>query len=125
VAHIIEEWLAERRLEPWRSWALTARCCAAAVATMANRYRLLAAVTHYLRLTLDQVAIEEKSNGIPAEVRSAVFLAIAYTTIHEQVPWCATSSRLLTEASRRIITGVVGSRKSKRTERTQRLLPIR
>jgi hypothetical protein len=66
VARIIGEWLAEQELGALAQLAVDGKVLRGSGRHDGKPLQLLSAVTHHLRLTLDQVAIEEKSNEIPA-----------------------------------------------------------
>jgi hypothetical protein len=66
VAHIIGEWLGEQELGALAQLAVDGKVLRGSGRHDGKPLQLLSAVTHHLRLTLDQVAIEEKSNEIPA-----------------------------------------------------------
>lgn len=66
VAHIIGEWLAQQEMGALAQLAIDGKVLRGSGRHDGKPLQLLSAVTHHLRLTLDQVAIEEKSNEIPA-----------------------------------------------------------
>lgn len=66
VAHIIGKWLAEQEIGALAQLAVDGKVLRGSGRHDGKPLQLLSAVTHHLRLTLDQVAIEEKSNEIPA-----------------------------------------------------------
>jgi hypothetical protein len=66
VAHIIGEWLAQQEVGSLARLAVDGKVLRGSGRHDGKPLQLLSAVTHHLRLTLDQVAIEEKSNEIPA-----------------------------------------------------------
>jgi hypothetical protein len=66
VAHIIGEWLADQEIGALAQLAVDGKVLRGSGRHDGKPLQLLSAVTHHLRLTLDQVAIEEKSNEIPA-----------------------------------------------------------
>jgi hypothetical protein len=66
VARIIGEWLAEQEIGALAQLAVDGKVLRGSGRHDGKPLQLLSAVTHHLRLTLDQVAIEEKSNEIPA-----------------------------------------------------------
>jgi hypothetical protein len=66
VAAIIGTWLAEQEMGALTQLAVDGKVLRGSGRHDGKALQLLSAVTHHLRLTLDQVAIEEKSNEIPA-----------------------------------------------------------
>ncbi len=66
VARIIGQWLLEQEIGAVAQLAVDGKVLRGSGRHDGKPLQLLSAVTHYLRLTLDQVAIEEKSNEIPA-----------------------------------------------------------
>ena len=66
VAHIIGAWLAQQEVGSLARLAVDGKVLRGSGRHDGKPLQLLSAVTHHLRLTLDQVAIEEKSNEIPA-----------------------------------------------------------
>lgn len=66
VARIIGEWLRQQELGALAQLAIDGKVLRGSGRHDGKPLQLLSAVTHHLRLTLDQVAIEEKSNEIPA-----------------------------------------------------------
>jgi hypothetical protein len=66
VARIIGQWLQEQEVGALTQLALDGKVLRGSGRHDGKPLQLLSAVTHHLRLTLDQVAIEEKSNEIPA-----------------------------------------------------------
>jgi hypothetical protein len=66
LAHLIGEWLAEQEIGALAQLAVDGKVLRGSGRHDGKPLQLLSAVTHQLRLTLDQVAIEEKSNEIPA-----------------------------------------------------------
>ncbi len=66
VARIIGQWLAQQELGALAQLAVDGKVLRGSGRHDGKPLQLLSAVTHRLRLTLDQVAIEEKSNEIPA-----------------------------------------------------------
>jgi len=66
VAGIIGEWLAQQEIGALTQLAVDGKVLRGSGRHDGKPLQLLSAVTHHLRLTLDQVAIEEKSNEIPA-----------------------------------------------------------
>jgi hypothetical protein len=66
VARIIGEWLAQQEIGALAQLAVDGKVLRGSGRHDGKPLQLLSAVTHHLRLTLDQVAIEEKSNEIPA-----------------------------------------------------------
>ena len=66
VASIIGQWLAEQEIGALAQLAVDGKVLRGSGRHDGKPLQLLSAVTHHLRLTLDQVAIEEKSNEIPA-----------------------------------------------------------
>jgi len=66
VAHVIGEWLQEQEIGAVAQLAIDGKVLRGSGRHDGKPLQLLSAVTHHLRLTLDQVAIEEKSNEIPA-----------------------------------------------------------
>lgn len=66
VASIIGTWLAEQEIGALAQLAVDGKVLRGSGRHDGKPLQLLSAVTHHLRLTLDQIAIEEKSNEIPA-----------------------------------------------------------
>lgn len=66
VARLIGQWLAEQEVGALAQLAVDGKVLRGSGRHDGKPLQLLSAVTHHLRLTLDQVAIEEKSNEIPA-----------------------------------------------------------
>ena len=66
VAGIIGRWLAQQEVGALAQLAVDGKVLRGSGRHDGKPLQLLSAVTHHLRLTLDQVAIEEKSNEIPA-----------------------------------------------------------
>ena len=66
VASIIGRWLAEQEIGALAQLAVDGKVLRGSGRHDGKPLQLLSAVTHHLRLTLDQVAIEEKSNEIPS-----------------------------------------------------------
>jgi hypothetical protein len=66
VAHIIGEWLAQQEVGSLGQLAVDGKVLRGSGRHDGKPLQLLSAVTHHLRLTLDQIAIAEKSNEIPA-----------------------------------------------------------
>jgi hypothetical protein len=66
IAHIIGEWLGQQEMGALAQLAVDGKVLRGSGRHDGKPLQLLSAVTHHLRLTLDQVAIEEKSNEIPA-----------------------------------------------------------
>ena len=66
VAHLIGQWLIEQEMGALAQLAVDGKVLRGSGRHDGKPLQLLSAVTHHLRLTLDQVAIEEKSNEIPA-----------------------------------------------------------
>ena len=66
LAHLIGQWLAEQEVSALAQLAVDGKVLRGSGRHDGKPLQLLSAVTHHLRLTLDQVAIEEKSNEIPA-----------------------------------------------------------
>jgi hypothetical protein len=66
LASIIGGWLAEQEIGALAQLAVDGKVLRGSGRHDGKPLQLLSAVTHQLRLTLDQVAIEEKSNEIPA-----------------------------------------------------------
>ena len=66
VARIIGEWLAHQEIGALAQLAIDGKVLRGSGRHDGKPLQLLSAVTHRLRLTLDQVAIEAKSNEIPA-----------------------------------------------------------
>jgi hypothetical protein len=66
VAHIIGQWLAQQEVGSLARLAVDGKVLRGSGRHDGKPLQLLSAVTHHLRLTLDQVAIEQKSNEIPA-----------------------------------------------------------
>ena len=66
VARLVGEWLAQQEIGALTQLAVDGKVLRGSGRHDGKPLQLLSAVTHHLRLTLDQVAIEEKSNEIPA-----------------------------------------------------------
>jgi hypothetical protein len=66
LATIIGQWLAQQEIGALTQLAVDGKVLRGSGRHDGKPLQLLSAVTHHLRLTLDQVAIEEKSNEIPA-----------------------------------------------------------
>lgn len=66
VASIVGGWLAEQEIGALAQLAVDGKVLRGSGRHDGKPLHLLSAVTHHLRLTLDQIAIEEKSNEIPA-----------------------------------------------------------
>lgn len=66
VASLIGRWLAEQEIGALARLAVDGKVLRGSGRHDGKPLQLLSAVTHHLRLTLDQVAIAEKSNEIPA-----------------------------------------------------------
>lgn len=66
LASLIGEWLAQQEIGALAQLAVDGKVLRGSGRHDGKPLQLLSAVTHQLRLTLDQVAIEEKSNEIPA-----------------------------------------------------------
>ena len=66
VATIIGQWLAQQEMGALAQLAVDGKVLRGSGRHDGKPLQLLSAVTHHLRLTLDQVAIEQKSNEIPA-----------------------------------------------------------
>jgi hypothetical protein len=66
VASLIGRWLAQQEIGTLAQLAIDGKVLRGSGRHDGKPLQLLSAVTHHLRLTLDQVAIEEKSNEIPA-----------------------------------------------------------
>lgn len=66
VARMIGEWLGQQEIGTLAQLAVDGKVLRGSGRHDGKPLQLLSAVTHHLRLTLDQVAIEEKSNEIPA-----------------------------------------------------------
>lgn len=66
VASLIGGWLAEQEIGALAQLAIDGKVLRGSGRHDGKPLQLLSAVTHHLRLTLDQVAVEEKSNEIPA-----------------------------------------------------------
>lgn len=66
VSRIIGSWLAEQEIGALAQLAVDGKVLRGSGRHDGKALQLLSAVTHHLRLTLDQIAIEEKSNEIPA-----------------------------------------------------------
>jgi Domain of unknown function (DUF4338)/DDE_Tnp_1-associated/Transposase DDE domain len=66
IARIIGQWLAQQEIGSLAQLAVDGKVLRGSGRHDGKPLQLLSAVTHHLRLTLDQVAIEEKSNEIPA-----------------------------------------------------------
>ena len=65
-ASLIGQWLGEQEIGALAQLAVDGKVLRGSGRHDGKPLQLLSAVTHHLRLTLDQVAIEEKSNAIPA-----------------------------------------------------------
>jgi hypothetical protein len=65
-SHLIGDWLAEQEIGSVAQLAVDGKVLRGSGRHDGKPLQLLSAVTHHLRLTLDQIAIEEKSNEIPA-----------------------------------------------------------
>lgn len=66
VARIIGQWLGQQEVGALAQLAVDGKVLRGSGRHDGKALQLLSAVTHHLRLTLDQVAIEDKSNEIPA-----------------------------------------------------------
>jgi hypothetical protein len=66
VATIVGRWLAEQEMGAVARLAVEGKVLRGSGRHDGKALQLLSAVTHHLRLTLDQIPIEEKSNEIPA-----------------------------------------------------------
>jgi len=66
MAGIIGHWLAEQEIGALAQLAVDGKVLRGSGRHDGKPLQLLSAVTHHLRLTLDQIAIEQKSNEIPA-----------------------------------------------------------
>jgi len=66
IASIVGQWLAQQEIGALAQLAVDGKVLRGSGRHDGKPLQLLSAVTHHLRLTLDQVAIEEKSNEIPA-----------------------------------------------------------
>jgi hypothetical protein len=66
VADIVGRWLAQQEIGALVQLAVDGKVLRGSGRHDGKPVQLLSAVTHHLRLTLDQIAIEEKSNEIPA-----------------------------------------------------------
>ena len=66
VATIVGSWLAEQEIGALARLAVDGKVLRGSGRHDGKPLQLLSAVTHHLRLTLDQIPIEEKSNEIPA-----------------------------------------------------------
>lgn len=66
IASIIGQWLAQQEIGALAQLAVDGKVLRGSGRHDGKPLQLLSAVTHRLRLTLDQVAIEEKTNEIPA-----------------------------------------------------------
>lgn len=66
MARIIGRWLAQQEIGALAQLAVDGKVLRGSGRHDGKPLQLLSAVTHHLRLTLDQVAIEKKSNEIPA-----------------------------------------------------------
>ena len=66
VASIVGQWLAQQEMGALAQLAVDGKVLRGSGRHDGKPLQLLSAVTHHLRLTLDQVAIEQKSNEIPA-----------------------------------------------------------
>jgi hypothetical protein len=65
VAGIIGRWLGQQEIGALAQLAVDGKVLRGSGRHDGKPVQLLSAVTHHLRLTLDQIAIEEKSNEIP------------------------------------------------------------
>ena len=66
LARLIGQWLAQQEVGAVARLAVDGKVLRGSGRHDGKPLQLLSAVTHHLRLTLDQIAIEEKSNEIPA-----------------------------------------------------------
>lgn len=66
IARLIGQWLAQQEIGALARLAVDGKVLRGSGRHDGKPLQLLSAVTHHLRLALDQVAIEEKSNEIPA-----------------------------------------------------------
>jgi hypothetical protein len=66
IASLLGRWLAQQEVGALAQLAVDGKVLRGSGRHDGKPLQLLSAVTHHLRLTLDQVAIEEKSNEIPA-----------------------------------------------------------
>ena len=66
LASIVGQWLAPQAIGALKQLAVDGKVLRGSGRHDGKPLQLLSAVTHHLRLTLDQIAIEEKSNEIPA-----------------------------------------------------------
>lgn len=66
IARLIGQWLARQEIGALAQLAVDGKVLRGSGRHDGRPLQLLSAVTHHLRLTLDQVAIEEKTNEIPA-----------------------------------------------------------
>ena len=66
VSRIVGQWLAQQQIGALTQLAVDGKVLRGSGRHDGKPLQLLSAVTHHLRLTLDQVAIEQKSNEIPA-----------------------------------------------------------
>jgi len=66
IASLIGQWLAQQEIGALAQLAVDGKVLRGSGRHDGKPLQLLSAVTHHLRLTLDQVAIEEKTNEIPA-----------------------------------------------------------
>jgi len=66
VAQIIGQWLAQQEMGALAQLAVDGKVLRGSGRHDGKPLQLLSAVTHHLRLSLDQIAIEQKSNEIPA-----------------------------------------------------------
>ena len=66
LANLVGQWLREQEVGAIAQLAVDGKVLRGSGRHDGKPLQLLSAVTHHLRLTLDQVAIEEKSNEIPA-----------------------------------------------------------
>jgi hypothetical protein len=66
IARIIGQWLAQQEIGALAQLAIDGKVLRGSGRHDGKPLQLLSAVTHHLRLSLDQVAIEEKTNEIPA-----------------------------------------------------------
>jgi hypothetical protein len=60
------QWMMAQEISVLQALAIDGKCLRGSARTDGKPLQLLSAVTHHLRLTLDQIALEEKSNEIPA-----------------------------------------------------------
>lgn len=66
LSRIVGQWLAQQQIGALTQLAVDGKVLRGSGRHDGQPLQLLSAVTHHLRLTLDQVAIEQKSNEIPA-----------------------------------------------------------